>query len=362
MKNSAGLGIGQALLLEKCLLALELTGRLQQAGLNFIFKGGTSLLLHFDQPKRLSIDVDIVCLDELPKLEEVLDKITKEQGSLFIGWDHQKWRDREAPPTLHFLIYYDSKVEAGGGQSIQLDVIQSECPHAKVIERRIEVGFASLEEEVFVRIPTASSLLGDKLATLAPTTIGYPYQPITRKGKLAEPRPIKVAKHLFDLSELSGVAGNLAETIQTYQSVHAEQVKFRDEHFEISDCLDDTQDCAYWTSIPRAPKKDPSGKEKYDYMAQGVNNLKSHLIGGKFGTEGARNAAGRAALVAELVRRNRVSFDLPGFLNAPLDLEALKTASLDGLWKYLESIRRTQPNAFACWHQAQQLRASDASS
>jgi len=278
---SADLGIGQALLLEKCLLALELTGRLKQAGLNFIFKGGTSLLLHFDKPKRLSIDVDIVCLDELPKLGEVLDLITKEQGSIFQRWEHQDWRDREAPPTLHFLIYYDSKVEAGGGQSIQLDVIQSECPHTNIIERRIEVGFASLEEEVFVSTPSSSSLLGDKLATLAPATIGYPYQPITRRGELDEPRPIKVAKHLFDLSELSVVADNLTETIETYHAVHAEQVKFRGEHFEITDCLDDTQDCAYWTSIPRMPK-DAAGKKKYEYMVRGIGNLKSHLIGWKY--------------------------------------------------------------------------------
>jgi hypothetical protein len=31
--------------LEKCLHALELLGRLQQEGLDFVFKGGTSLLL-----------------------------------------------------------------------------------------------------------------------------------------------------------------------------------------------------------------------------------------------------------------------------------------------------------------------------
>lgn len=355
---SADLGVGQALLLEKCLLALELTGQLKMAGLNFVFKGGTSLLLHFSDPKRLSIDVDIVCLDALPKLGEVLNTITENSDRLFLHWEHQNWRDREAPPTLHFLIYYDSQVEAGGGQSIQLDVIQSDCPHATVIERRIEVPFATIDEEVLVSIPSASSLLGDKLATLAPSTIGYPYQPISRNGELAEPRPIKVAKHLFDLSELSGIAENLSETIQTYHAVHAEQIKFRETHFEISDCLDDTQDVAYWTSVPRVPK-DPSGKEKFDYMARGISNLKSHLIGGKFGTEGARNAAGRAALVAELVRKGRHGFNLPEFLSAPLDLEVLKPATLDGLWKYLDGIKRTEPRAFACWFHAQGLTQSD---
>lgn len=46
--------------LEKCLHAFELLGRLQQEGLDFVFKGGTSLLLRLPDPKRLSIDIDIV--------------------------------------------------------------------------------------------------------------------------------------------------------------------------------------------------------------------------------------------------------------------------------------------------------------
>ena len=90
--------------LEKCVIALELVGRLQQAGLNFIFKGGTSLLLHLPEPRRLSIDVDIICLDGAEKLKEVLESIGKEAP--FTKWEHQKHRDREAPPTQHYQVYY----------------------------------------------------------------------------------------------------------------------------------------------------------------------------------------------------------------------------------------------------------------
>jgi len=352
-KNQEALGVPQIFLLEKCLLALELTGRLQQAGLNFVFKGGTSLLLHFSAPKRLSIDVDIVCLDGLPKLEEVLNEIVK--VGPFIRWEHQERRDREAPPTKHFLVYYDSQTESGTGQSIQIDVIQAECPHAQIIDCPISASFGTIEEAISVPIPTASSLLGDKLATLAPSTIGYPYQPISRAGKLAEPRPIKVAKHLFDLGELALIAENFEETIRTYHKVHAEQIKFREKDYAIGECLDDTQDVAYWTSIPRIPKQ-PDNKTKYDYMRRGIDSLKTHLIDGSFGTEAYRNAAGRAALVAELVRGEKIDFNLPDFLNAPLDIDAIKAATLDGDWKYLKGLRRTETNAFACWAKAQELK------
>jgi predicted nucleotidyltransferase component of viral defense system len=48
-------------ILEKCVHALTLLGYLVESGLPFIFKGGTSLLLHMPQVRRLSRDIDIVC-------------------------------------------------------------------------------------------------------------------------------------------------------------------------------------------------------------------------------------------------------------------------------------------------------------
>ena len=55
----ANTGARDLLMLERCVLALELVGRLRQYGLDFVFKGGTSLLLHLSEPKRLFIVGDI---------------------------------------------------------------------------------------------------------------------------------------------------------------------------------------------------------------------------------------------------------------------------------------------------------------
>ncbi len=49
------------IVLEKCLYAFELLGRLTEARLNFVFKGGTSLILRLQNLRRISIDIDIVC-------------------------------------------------------------------------------------------------------------------------------------------------------------------------------------------------------------------------------------------------------------------------------------------------------------
>jgi hypothetical protein len=56
--------------LEVAILAFELLGRLVTAGLEFVFKGGTSVLLHVPSLRRLSVDIDIVTERPFP---EVLD-------------------------------------------------------------------------------------------------------------------------------------------------------------------------------------------------------------------------------------------------------------------------------------------------
>jgi len=85
--------------LEKNILALELVSRLRREGLEFIFKGGTSLALFFDPVRRLSIDVDILSLEPIELLKSVLAQATTDRPP-FTGYEHQERRDREAPPTV----------------------------------------------------------------------------------------------------------------------------------------------------------------------------------------------------------------------------------------------------------------------
>lgn len=59
-------------LLERALHAFALLGHLAESDLEFVFKGGTSLLLHVPVIRRLSIDIDILCAAPA----EVLDRST----------------------------------------------------------------------------------------------------------------------------------------------------------------------------------------------------------------------------------------------------------------------------------------------
>ena len=62
-------------ILEKMIYALHLLERIKTNGLNFIFKGGTSLVLLLEEGNRFSIDIDIICNTDQETLEKTLTKV-----------------------------------------------------------------------------------------------------------------------------------------------------------------------------------------------------------------------------------------------------------------------------------------------
>lgn len=62
------------ILIEKVIRALLLLEGLSNSGLEFIFKGGTALMLLLGTTKRLSIDIDIIVPDKSANLTDYLDR------------------------------------------------------------------------------------------------------------------------------------------------------------------------------------------------------------------------------------------------------------------------------------------------
>lgn len=349
-------GVQDVVTMEKCVLALHLVTLLQRHGLNFIFKGGTSLLLHCPQPKRLSIDVDIISIDPLERLEEVLTAATA--SAPFTRWEHQTGRDREAPPTKHFKVFYPSSVGQPDA-NLQLDVIACENPYHKLEERIVSTSFLELSDATKVSLPCASSLLADKVATFAPTTIGYPYKPLGGLGHPSDPRPIKVVKHLFDIGELAPLATDLEALRKTYASVHAEQTIYRNGSWTIKETLQDTRDAAYNVCRIGGPKQNQNNAEAQHHrtiLAEGIKAIASHLFSAPFSPEDAQVAASRAALAAALIERSNIDFDLPTFLDAPPNLSELTSAQLTGTLKYISKpLKQGNIEAFNTWNQTQRI-------
>src|SRR5437868_1773321 len=96
-------------LLEKMIHALYLVQNLRKQGLDFVFKGGTSLILLLENANRFSVDIDIVLNKKYEaestrgELAGVLDEIVED--SRFTGWTLDERRSyKEGVPKAHYKL------------------------------------------------------------------------------------------------------------------------------------------------------------------------------------------------------------------------------------------------------------------
>jgi predicted nucleotidyltransferase component of viral defense system len=88
---------------EKMNHAILLAELLTMNGLDFIFKGGTSLILLLDEPQRFSIDLDIITKVPAYEIEEVLRKTC--QNTKFTHFEIDREKKGE---YLKYIIFYFS--------------------------------------------------------------------------------------------------------------------------------------------------------------------------------------------------------------------------------------------------------------
>ena len=188
-------------LMESMIHALYLVEQLQLTGLNFIFKGGTSLILLMEEPKRYSVDIDIVISPKMSRaeLEKFLSKIVAK--NIFTRMELDEKRSYMGDiPKAHYKFIFNSNfpnrnkegnVISNPEREILLDVLFSNNHYPTVIERAIETEWLlQTDKPVIVRTPDINSLVGDKLTAFAPNTTGVPYN----MGKEKE-----IMKQLFDV-------------------------------------------------------------------------------------------------------------------------------------------------------------------
>ncbi len=323
-------------LLEKTILAFELLGRLEESGLRFVFKGGTSLLLLMKDFKRLSIDVDIVCEEGEKKLENVFNGIT--DSIPFKRWGEDP-RKASSIPKIHYKFFFDSRINKREDY-VLLDILRSGNLFPKVQKLPVALDFIHVQKAAEVRVPTLNSLIGDKLTAFAPHTIGVP---------LLEKRSMEVIKQLFDLGELFVRASDVREIAASYRAFAQEESRYRGAGYGFMDTLQDTLDACFL--ITQLDLKKSVENEDTKLLRRGIRQIQSHLIGTPFGLMQAKIAASRVALLAIMLRKG-VDEDLGKIFFQREYLEKIKRASITGKWAILNRIKSTLPEAFYYWHLA----------
>ena len=99
-------------LIEKVIIALHLLEHLAQSKLEFIFKGGTSLLLLLEEMHRFSIDIDIIVEGNKKEINigSILSKIVN-KNNIFTNFEEHIRKSSNVIPKSHYKIYYKSSLD-----------------------------------------------------------------------------------------------------------------------------------------------------------------------------------------------------------------------------------------------------------
>ncbi|MBY0134237.1 nucleotidyl transferase AbiEii/AbiGii toxin family protein [Bacillus cereus] len=149
-------------LVEKVTKALHLLELLSQSELDFIFKGGTSLLLLLDDIHRFSIDI-IVEKEKNEETKKELEAIISElveESSVFNDWEESERKANDVPKS-HYKLHYKSAVNESQVHYILLDVLFENSHYEETTYRSIKCDFIDHEDpEVQVKMPTVGYILG----------------------------------------------------------------------------------------------------------------------------------------------------------------------------------------------------------
>lgn len=249
----------------RAVFALGLVEALCKVGTSFIFKGGSSLMLLFDSPKRLSTDVDIL----VPPNYDI-EAFLKKAALIFPfkGIEESIRRTNKKISKKHFKITYSS-TNSNKDFNVLVDVLFADNNYKKV--QRVPINNDLLlcsGDDIFVDIPTAESLLGDKLTAFAPHTVGINFF----NEDYSNDKRLEVIKQFYDVSCLFDVAKDYAAVKETYKSVVKSEIGYRNIDITPKDYLFDTFNSAL--SILSLGK---FNKEDYPNYLSGFKKIMGHI-------------------------------------------------------------------------------------
>ena len=322
-------------LIEKVIYALLFLEQLQLNDLNFIFKGGTALLLATKIPKRFSIDIDIITEQSPKEIETILEKITKD--SIFTHWeDDNNRKHTPAAPIGHFKMYYKSSVD-GSMEPVLLDILYTPNPYPEIMEIPIKHDWLiTTGDDIIVKMPTFEAILGDKLTAFAPKTTGILY---------TKNRPVEIIKQLFDVAFLMDNIENLEIVKKSFKKVVEEEIEFRNLQITGNEVLEDTQQACYTLAT-----RDNKSKE-FQYLALGIRNFTNFTLV-KFTIDEAIIAASKVAYLTEIIK-NDLKEAIQQY-KTPLEINDWLIE--DQHFNKLNKLKKNNPEAFFYWYKTLQLK------
>ena len=330
LKNKLGRRIDPKLI-EKVIYALTFLEQLKIEGLDFIFKGGTALLLASEFPKRFSIDIDIITQEPEEKIKKILETIS--QSAMYIRWEDDNDRKHSPDAPLgHFKMFYKSAVD-GHEEPILLDLLYTSNPYPETKNYPIRHGWLiNSGDDTLVELPTFEAILGDKLTAFAPKTTGILY---------SKNRPVEIIKQLYDIGFLFDQITETEVVKDSYNRVVKEEIGFRKLNISAKDVLSDTWQACY-ILVERDQKSD-----EFRHLQLGIKNFTNFTID-RFSIEEAITAAAKVAYLTSLLN-NIGNQKIEKFKN-PFQIKDWLIE--DKNHNKLNKLKKTNPEAFFYWYKS----------
>lgn len=271
IKSKAGNNIEKKKIYEKVVYAFCLLEKLAKLDIDFVFKGGTSLMLLLDEFNRFSIDIDI--LMEKSFKANIDDKILSLNDDVFLKIEPDERRMTEIIKK-HYKFYYKSIYSKDDCLSyILLDIVFDDLKYNGLRVATIESNFVKTSDPLLkVKIPSIDEMIGDKLTAFAPKTIGILYK---QRSALFS-KNIEIIKQLYDVSKLMNKISNINTVKSTYCKVANIQRKNRLLDVNNEECLNDSINAC---KLIISEGKVGGTTEEYNQLKKGYEGFKNFIVG-----------------------------------------------------------------------------------
>ncbi len=328
------------ILVEKVIRALLLVEGLAKQNLQFVFKGGTALMLLMNSTKRLSIDIDIILPDSTSNLDEILNNAANEQG--FIRKELNQRITQTNIKKEHYKFFYvpihKSKADE---ESVLLDILYEKVNYKNVIQIPVQSTFIPNKlEPVNVNVPSFEDILADKLTAFAPNTTGIPY------FKNEDSMSMEIIKQLYDIGNLFDVVQDHETIKSTFANFVKAELSYRDKtSLAVNDVLEDI----YQTTLCIA-LRGAVGKGDFEQLSLGIQRVVRFIFSESYHLEKAITHASKAAYIAMLIKHD--ANEIEKFEDPQQLKDWTITAPLN---TKLNRLKKSNPEAFFYWYKIYEM-------
>lgn len=272
ISSRAGNNIDKKKIYEKVVYAFYLLEKIANLNYDFVFKGGTSLMLLLNTFNRFSVDIDILMK---PKDQ---DGICKDVFTLKYDKFIEVEEDKRKPVDIikrHFKFYFKSIYGSNDEKDnpyILLDIVFDEMEYVGLAKHKINSHFVETDDPYLeVNIPGIDEMLGDKLTAFAPKTIGILY---TRPNQIRS-KHVEIIKQLYDVAKLFDNMVDLNLVKETYIKVANVQIKNRNLSLNYEDTLKDSIEAC---KLIITQNRKESDNENYAILKKGYEGFKHYTV------------------------------------------------------------------------------------